>query len=185
MTADAIGDTPERAEAARPERRFVGMKMPPHDRTCAVSADEDVPLCRSTIFQRERHARVTAGDADDLAVEHQRVAADGVHQRAVQRLTQGNDHRAADVSRERPDQAAVGLPNLGLRRGHTLREHRLGQPKLGERRHRVRRQPKRESQIARVRGTLVDPNLPAGPAKRQPGGESPDPGADDQRDTWS
>jgi hypothetical protein len=49
-----------------------------------------------------------------------------------------------------------------------------------ERRQRIGRQGQAEPQLARAGGPFVDPDIPTSTAKRQAGGETANPGADDQ-----
>ena len=145
----------------------------------AIGADEDVTGSRSAIRQREGNPVVRHGEVDGFTAEPQRVAADRLHQRAVQRLPQRNHHRYTRRRREGPDEAAVGPAHLRLRGRYTLCNHGVGKAKLAQRGHRVRREAERKPQLAGVRRPLVDFYLPSGTTERQPRGEAANPCADD------
>jgi hypothetical protein len=149
-------------------------------RADAIGADEDIPLHRSATLQNERGPVAGDRNIDDFAVEHQRVAANGLHQHAVQRLAQGDNYRPAELSIERPDQPAIGLAHLSFGRWDAFGSDGVGQPEIAERRHRVGRKRQREPQLARMSGLFVDLHLPAGPAKRQAGRQSTDSRTNDQ-----
>ena len=185
VVADAVRDPSQRAEATRPGRRFARVETRAHHGRHTVGADEDVTGRSPAIRQRERHAAVRHGEVDGLAAERQRVAADRLHQRAVQRLTQRNHHGGTRGRGECPDEAAVGPAYFRLRGPNALGNHGVGQAKLAQRGHGVRREGERKPQLAGVRRPLVDLHLPPGAAERQPRGEAANPGADDQRRAWS
>jgi len=185
VNPDAVRDPAQRAETTRPGRWFARVETRPDHGRHAIGADEDVTGRRPAIRQRERDPALRHGEVDGFAAEGQSVAAECLHQRAVQRLPQRNHHRGARRSGEGPDEAAVGLAHFRLRGPNAFGNHGVGQAELAQRGHRVRCEAEREPQLAGIRCPLVDLHLPSGAAKRQTGREAANPGADDQRRAWS
>jgi hypothetical protein len=100
----------------------------------------------------------------------------------VQRRSQQDDrvHRGA-AQHDALDRRAVRTADFERLHADAARHHDLAETELVERRQRVRGERQRKPQLARTRGLLDDPHVPARATKRDRRRKATDAGADDDR----